>query len=66
MTHPFDEFALLLIITTVLGAIAMMVMSRLGGMGDGTGRGSLALTLLTSRGCAALLLYVPMRKETSS
>ncbi|MDO9636045.1 MAG: cation:proton antiporter, partial [Thiobacillus sp.] len=50
-----------LIVQDLAVVIAMMVMSGIGGMDEGTGGGTLALTLLARLAGAALLLFVLMR-----
>ncbi|MFP5506738.1 MAG: cation:proton antiporter [Gammaproteobacteria bacterium] len=50
-----------LIVQDLAVVIAMMVMSGVGGMDEGTGGGTLALTLLARLAGAALLLFVLMR-----
>ena len=51
-----------LIVQDLAVVVAMMIMSGLGGMGEGTvGGGTLALSLLARLGAAALLLFLLMR-----
>jgi Kef-type K+ transport system membrane component KefB len=50
-----------LIVQDLAVVIAMMVMSGIGGMDEGTGGGTLALTLLARLAGAALLLFILMR-----